>query len=54
MALNNISPDELKRLFEFIVRFDRIDGSNQVSVSLDILSLKASPLINKEFNVQQS
>jgi hypothetical protein len=33
MALNNISPDELKRLFEFIVRFDRIDGSNQVSIS---------------------
>ena len=31
MAQNSVTQDDLKRLFEFIVRFDRIDGSNQLS-----------------------
>ena len=31
MAQNSVTQDDLKRLFEFIVRFDRIDGSNQLT-----------------------
>ena len=31
MAQTNVSRDDLKRLFEFIVRFDRIDGSNHLT-----------------------
>jgi hypothetical protein len=60
MAANNLSSDDLKHLFEFIVRFDRMEGAelltnnNLEKFNATINSVGQTKLVNALLDVRFS
>ena len=60
MAANNLSSDDLKHLFEFIVRFDRMEGAelltnnNLAKFNATINSVGQTKLVNALLDVRCS